>query len=224
MGFEGTVRHPRSLNFQIFFGPFLHAVPLRLGLAEGALALAASPWRVFLVGFEGTVRHPPSVPVRSLFRRFLHAVPLRLGPAGGRPGWLRPGRALAALVLAAGLWLRGSGVRHPASLTFRLFFGPFLHAVPLRLGLAEGSLLSGFRRHPPSLNFEGTIFGSFSVPFCTPCHAEGALALAARPWRVFLVGFSERACSVPFPSLFARRATALGSSRGAPWLAAPWPP
>ena len=109
MGFEGTVRHPRSLNFQIFFGPFLHAVPLRLGLVEGALALAARPWRVFLVGFEGTVRHPPSVPVRSLFRRFLHAVPLRLGPAGGRPGWLRPGRALAALVLAAGLWLRGPG-------------------------------------------------------------------------------------------------------------------
>ena len=77
MGFEGTVRHPRSLNFRLFFGPFLHAVPLR--------------------------------PVRSLFRRFLHAVPLRLGPAGGRPGWLRPGRALAALVLAAGLWLRGPG-------------------------------------------------------------------------------------------------------------------
>ena len=51
------------------------------------------------MGFEGTVRHPPSVPVRSLFRRFLHAVPLRL----------RPGRALAALVLAAGLWLRGPG-------------------------------------------------------------------------------------------------------------------
>ena len=46
------------------------------------------------MGFEGTVRHPPSVPVR---------------PAGGRPGWLRPGRALAALVLAARLWLRGPG-------------------------------------------------------------------------------------------------------------------
>ena len=60
MGFEGTVRHPASLNFRLFFGPFLHAVPLRLGLAEG-------------------------------------------------PGWLRPGRALAALVLAAGLWLRGPG-------------------------------------------------------------------------------------------------------------------
>ena len=59
--------------------------------------------------FEGAVRHPPSVPVRSLFRRFLHAVPLRLGPAGGRPSWLLPGRALAALVLAAGLWLRGPG-------------------------------------------------------------------------------------------------------------------
>ena len=91
-----------------------------------------------------------SVPVRSLFRRFLHAVPLRLGPAGGRPGWLRPGRALAALVLAAGLWLRSPGessqwvsegtVRHPASLNFRFFFGPFLHPVPLRLRLAEGAL------------------------------------------------------------------------------------
>ena len=79
MGFEGTVRHPPSLNVRLFFGPFLHAAPLR-----------------------------SSVPVRSLFRRFLHAVPLRLGPAG-RPGWLRPGRALAALVLAAGLWLRGPG-------------------------------------------------------------------------------------------------------------------
>ena len=61
MGFEGTVRHPASLNFRLFFGPFFHPVPLRLGLAEGA------------------------------------------------PGWLRPGRALAALVLAAGLWLRGPG-------------------------------------------------------------------------------------------------------------------
>ena len=38
MGFEGTVRHPPSLNFRLFFGRFLHAVPLRLGLAEGALA------------------------------------------------------------------------------------------------------------------------------------------------------------------------------------------
>ena len=37
-GFEGTVRHPPSLNFRLFFGPFLYAVPLRLGLAEGALA------------------------------------------------------------------------------------------------------------------------------------------------------------------------------------------
>ena len=62
MGFEGTVRHPPSLNFRLFFGPFLHAVPLRLSLASG-----------------------------------------------GRLGWLRRGRALAALVLAAGLWLRGPG-------------------------------------------------------------------------------------------------------------------
>ena len=34
MGFEGTVKHPVSLNVRLFFG----AVPLRLGLAEGALA------------------------------------------------------------------------------------------------------------------------------------------------------------------------------------------
>ena len=61
------------------------------------------------MGFEGTVRHRPSLNFRLFFGPFLHAVPLRLGPAGGRPGWLRPGRALAALVLAAGLWLRGPG-------------------------------------------------------------------------------------------------------------------
>ena len=52
------------------------------------------------MGFEGTVKHPASLNVRSLFRRFLHAVPLRSGPAGGRPGWLRPGRALAARLLS----------------------------------------------------------------------------------------------------------------------------
>ena len=56
-------------------------------------ALAARPWRVFLVGFEGTVRHPASL----LFARRATA----LGSSGGRLGWLRPGRALAALVLAA---------------------------------------------------------------------------------------------------------------------------
>ena len=128
----------------------------------------------------------------------MHAV-TALGSSGGRPGWLRPGRALAALVLAAGLWLRQvffvgfeGTVRHPRSLNFRLFFGPFLHAVPLRLGLVEG-----------------------------------ALALAARPWRVFLMGFEGTVGhppSVPVRSLFrrfARRATALGSSGGAPWLAVP---
>ena len=32
-------------------------------------------------------------------------MPLRLGSSGARPGWLRPGCALAALVLPAGLWL-----------------------------------------------------------------------------------------------------------------------
>ena len=52
------------------------------------------------MGFEGTVRHPPSLNFRLFFGPFLH---------GGRLGWLRPGRALAALVLAAGLWLRGPG-------------------------------------------------------------------------------------------------------------------
>ena len=140
MGFEGTVRHPRSLNFRLFFGPFLHAVPLRFGLAEGALALAARPWRVFLVGFEGTVRHPPSVPVRSLFRRFLHAVPLRLGPAGGAPCSCACCRALAARPWRVFLVGFEGTARHPVSLNFRLFFGPFLHAVPLRLGLAEGAL------------------------------------------------------------------------------------
>ena len=51
------------------------------------------------MGFEGAVRHPPSVPVRSLFARRHCAWVQRGGPG--------PGRALAALVLAAGLWLRG---------------------------------------------------------------------------------------------------------------------
>ena len=45
------------------------------------------------MGFEGTVRHPASL----LFARRATA----LGSSGGRLGWLRPGRALAALVLAA---------------------------------------------------------------------------------------------------------------------------
>ena len=120
----GTLQASMFRSFSVPFCTLCHCA----WVAEGALAFAARPWQVFLVGFEGTVRHPPSVPVRSLFRRFLHAVPLRLGPAG-RPGWLRPGRALAALVLAAGLWLRGPGessyVWHPASRNFRLFFGPF---------------------------------------------------------------------------------------------------
>ena len=54
---------------------FLHAVPLRLGL--------------------------PKVPFPSLFARRATA----LGSSGARPGWLRPGCALAALVLPAELWL-----------------------------------------------------------------------------------------------------------------------
>ena len=92
------------------------------------------------MGFEGTVRHPQfSVLFRSLFARRATA----LGSIGGRLGWLRPGRALAALA-----------VGHPASLNFRLFFGPFLHAVPLRLGF-EGTV-----RHPASLNVR-LFFGPF---------------------------------------------------------------
>ena len=63
------------------------------------------------MGFEGTVRHPASL----LFARRAAA----FGSNRGRLGWLRPGRALAALVLAA-----------------RSLFRRFLHAVPLRLGPA----------------------------------------------------------------------------------------
>ena len=55
------------------------------------------------MGFEGTVRHP------ALFRSLFPRCATVLGSSGGRLGWLRPGRALAALVLAAGLWLRGPG-------------------------------------------------------------------------------------------------------------------
>ena len=57
------------------------------------------------MGFEGTVRHPPSLNFRLFFGPFFPA----LGSSRVRLGWLRPGRALAALVLAAGLWLRGPG-------------------------------------------------------------------------------------------------------------------
>ena len=91
-------------------------------------------------------RYAPSKPQFSaLFRSLFPRRATALGSSGGHLGWLRPGRALAALVLAAGLWrvflvgFEGT-VRHPASLNVRLFFGPFLHAVPLRLGLAEGAL------------------------------------------------------------------------------------
>ena len=74
-----------------------------------------------------------------------------LGSSGGRPAWLRPGRALAALALAAGLWLRGPGES-----------SSWVSKVPL------GAL-------------QASIFGSFSVAFCTPCHCAwvqrgGALA------------------------------------------------
>ena len=60
------------------------------------------------MGFEGTVRHPPSLNFRLFFGPFARRA-TALGSSGGRLGWLRPGRALAALVLAAGLWLRGPG-------------------------------------------------------------------------------------------------------------------
>ena len=45
----------------------------------------------------------------GFFRSLFAPRATALGSSGGRPGWLRPGRALAALVLAAGLWLRGPG-------------------------------------------------------------------------------------------------------------------
>ena len=59
------------------------------------------------MGFEGTVTHPASLHFRLFFRSLFPRA--ALGSSGGRLGWLRPGRALAALVLAAGLWLRGPG-------------------------------------------------------------------------------------------------------------------
>ena len=61
------------------------------------------------MGFEGTVRHPCKPQFSALFRSLFAPRATALGSSGGRPGWLRPGRALAALVLAAGLWLRGPG-------------------------------------------------------------------------------------------------------------------
>ena len=92
------------------------------------------------MGFEGTVRHPVSLNFRLFFGPFFARRAIALGSSGGRPGWLRPGRALAALVLAAGLWLRGPGES-----------SSWVSKVPL------GTL-------------EASIFGSCSVPFCTPCH------------------------------------------------------
>ena len=71
-------------------------------------ALATRPWRVVLMGFEGTVRHPVSQ-FSALFGSLFARRGTALGSSGERLGWLRPGRALAALVLAAGLWLRGPG-------------------------------------------------------------------------------------------------------------------
>ena len=46
-------RHPVSLNFRLFFGPFLHAVPLRLGLAEGAVAGCALAVPLLLCLLQG---------------------------------------------------------------------------------------------------------------------------------------------------------------------------
>ena len=193
MGFEGTVRHPVSLNFRLFFGPFLHTVPCGGRPCFGCEALAS-----LLSGF---LRACLFGPFSVAFCTPCHCAWVQQG--GALAGCALA--ALAALVLAAGLWLRGPGkvflvgfegtVRHPASLNFRLFFGPFLHpAVPLRLGLAEGSLLSGFRRHPPSLNFEGTIFGSFSVPFCTRKLRLGAcLTVPSKPTKKTRQGLAAKA-------------------------------
>ena len=45
--------------------------------------------------------------LQALFRSLFARRATTLGSSGGRLGWLRPGRALAILVLVAGLWLRG---------------------------------------------------------------------------------------------------------------------
>ena len=153
MGFEGTVRHPPSVPVRPLFrarratglgssagAPWLAAPwPCLSCSCACCRALAARPWRVFLLGFEGTVRHPASLNFRLFFGPFLRCA-TALGSSGGRPGWLRPGRALAALVLAAGLWLRGPG--ESSSWVSKVPFG----------------------------TLEASMFGSFSVPFCPPCH------------------------------------------------------
>ena len=97
-------------------------------------ALAARPWQVFLVGFEGIVRHPASLNFRLFFRSLFAPRATALGSSGGRPGWVRPGRALRSCAccraLAARPWrvffvgFEGT-VRHPRSLIFRSFSVPF---------------------------------------------------------------------------------------------------
>ena len=54
-------------------------------------------------------RAPSKPQFSALFRSLFARRATTLGSSGARLGWLRPGRALAALVLAAGLWLRGPG-------------------------------------------------------------------------------------------------------------------
>ena len=106
-------------------------------------AVAAGLWLVCAALLSGFRRCRYRASLFGPFSVALHAVPLRLGPAGGRPGWLRPGRALAALVLAAGLWLRGleGTVRHPASRNFRLFFRSLFARRATALGRALAALV-----------------------------------------------------------------------------------
>ena len=114
------------------------------------------------MGFEGTVRHPASLNFRLFFSLFARRA-TALGSSGGRPGWLRPGRALAALVLAAGLWLRGPGKssswvsKAPSKPQFSALFRSLFARRATARGSSGGrpcfgcealaSLLSGFRRY-----------------------------------------------------------------------------
>ena len=132
MGFEGAVRHP---------------APLRLGLAEGALAgcalavplvLAAGLW----------LRGPCKPQFSALFRSLFAPRATALGSSGGAPWLAAPWPCLSCScaccrALAARPWqvflvgFEGT-VRHLPSLNFRLFFGPFFHVC--HCALAEGAL------------------------------------------------------------------------------------
>ena len=107
-------------------------------------------------------RYAPCKPQFSaLFRSLFAPRATAFGSSGGRPGWLRPGRSLAALVLAAG----ALAARPLQASIFGSFSVPFLHP-----GLARAPWLA--------------------APWpCLSCSCACCRALAARPWRVFLVGF-----------------------------------